>query len=276
MKIQNYKFPKWASPTGFSQTTNIRLSGGSAIGQLLAEKYHIANAVFAARDIERVLKGEPLDYVIGWTPFLGCHVDLSMRPFIPRPETEYWVGEAIQSLKSRFGKKPFRCLDMFSGSGAVGIAVLKHVSAGHTAFAEKNPRFIEQIKINLRENNISKNRFRVARSNLFDGVTGKFDVILANPPYAGDKTKIHPAVKKYESREAWDGGEDGLFLIGKFLKSARNFISPGGEIWMEFGAEQAPAIALLLRRFGYSDFSFYRDQYRRVRYVVIRKDVVRL
>lgn len=243
-----------------------------AIEQLLAEKYHLIDASLAAQDIKQIIKGKPPDYVIGWTPFLGCRIDLSERPFIPRPETEYWVGEAIKSFQSRFGGRPFRCLDIFSGSGSIGIAILKHMPASQMTFVEKNSRFVEQVKINLRKNNISKNHFRVIQSDLFKSVTEKFNVILANPPYAGSKTKIDEAVKKYEPAVAWDGGgADGLMVIQKFLKSAKDFINSDGEIWMEFGTDQKLAIASLLRRFGYSQFSFYRDQYRRMRYAVIRE-----
>jgi len=237
------------------------------IRHLLAEKYRLPNATLVAQDVLRVLNGEPLDYVIGWAPFLGCHIDLSLRPFIPRPETEYWVGEAIKALKAK--RRPLRVLDMFAGSGCVGIAVLKHLPNSYVTFAEKNPRFVEQIKINIKKNAIAAGRFRVVRSDIFKNVKGRFDVILANPPYVGAGSHVDSAVKKYEPRVAYYGGQNGLMAIRRFLKEAKRFIKPGGEIWMEFGSGQKLSVGSLLRYFHYPNYSFQRDQYGRARYIIV-------
>lgn len=240
------------------------------IEKLLSEKYHLIDASAVAGDIKRILNGEPLDYVIGWTPFLDLTIDLSLRPFIPRPETEYWVGEAIKELQKRFQGRSIEILDIFSGSGCIGVAVLKHIPKGRVIFAEKAPRFVRQIKINIRSNNLPSHRFRVLRSDFFGGIEGQFDVILANPPYVGAINYLDPEVKKYEPRVAYYAGRGGLSAIRRFLKDARRFVKPGGEIWMEFGASQKTAVRGILRHLGYRSFLFHRDQYRRPRYVVIR------
>ena len=242
----------------------------SFIEKLLSEKYHLFDASAAARDTGRILRGEPLDYVIGWTPFLDLTVDLSLRPFIPRPETEYWAGEAIKELQKRFQGRSVEILDIFSGSGCIGVAVLKHIPKGRVTFAEKTPRFVRQIKINLIKNKLPARRYRVCRSDLFSNVKGQFDVILANPPYVGAINHLDSEVRKYEPRVAYYGGRNGLSAIKRFLREARRFVKPGGEIWMEFGASQKTAIRGILRRLGYGSFLFRRDQYRRPRYVVIR------
>lgn len=235
------------------------------IEHLLREKYKMSNALLAAHDIRRLFKGEPLDYVIGWAPFLGCHIDLSLKPFIPRPETEYWVSEAVRSLKAR--GHSLRVLDMFAGSGCIGIAVLKHLPNSRVTFAEKNPQFVEQIKINLKKNGIKKSRFRVVKSEFFEKIKGRFDVIFANPPYVGAGDFIDQSVKQYEPREVWFAKKGGLAAINKFLKSARVYCKPGGEVWMEFSPVQKIAVEAMLARSGYPDFSFFRDQYKRLRYL---------
>lgn len=240
------------------------------IERLLSEKYYLADAPVAAKDIGRILQGEPLDYVIGWAPFLGCTIDLSLRPFIPRPETEYWVGELIKRRKShRAGK--LRVLDMFAGSGCVGIAILKHLVKSHVTFAEKDQRFIAEIKINLEKNGISQSRFDIVRSDLFKRMKGRFDLIAANPPYVGHRDLLDPEVKKWEPPSAYYGGPDGLSVIRRFLKDAKKYLVPGGELWIEFGSRQQRAIQKLVRRFGYERFTFHRDQYQRPRYVVMQK-----
>ncbi len=240
------------------------------VARLLHEKYRLSDAGGAAADIERLASGEPLDYIVGWTPFLGADIDLSLHPFIPRPETEYWVSKFIATLKNFKQKKPPRILDIFAGSGCMGIAVLRAIPKSHVTFVEKNPRFTEQIQINIKKNAISNRRFRIIQSDIFKKVRGRFDVILANPPYVGAQSRLEASVKCFEPKEAYWGGKNGLRVIRAFLKEAKDHLLPGGTIWMEHGAWQANYIRKTLAALKYQNFSFHRDQYGRPRYVVVR------
>ncbi|MCX6722324.1 MAG: hypothetical protein NTY04_04030, partial [Candidatus Staskawiczbacteria bacterium] len=123
------------------------------IGWLLKEKYPSASlraskAKEIHKDIERIEAGEPIDYVIGFTEFLGCRIDLSEKPLIPRPETEFWVGQAIKDTLTysslsgcRDSKKRIKVLDMFAGSGCIGNSILRHVKNAEVIFADKYKYF---------------------------------------------------------------------------------------------------------------------------------------
>ncbi|MDP4007451.1 MAG: HemK family protein methyltransferase [bacterium] len=237
---------------------------------LLQEKYQGRITPAAKQDLTRFKAGEPVDYLIGFVEFAGCRIDLSQKPLIPRPETEYWVLQAIQELK-KDKRENICCLDMFAGSGCVGVAILKHISKAHIDFAEKEQRFKKQILLNLKKNDIPLKRARIFTSNVFSNVKGKYDYIFANPPYVATTRwkSVQPSVAKYEPREALIAGKDGLLYIKKFLKDAKNHLKLKGKIYLEFDSPQKKGIEKLLKKFGYSSWQFHKDQYGKYRFTVI-------
>jgi len=233
------------------------------ISWLLKEKHHGKPTKQFDKDVARLKAGEPVDYVIGFTEFLECKIDLSKKPLIPRPETEYWVGQVLKDIKIG------RVLDMFAGSGCIGLAILKACpeQCRRVDFADKDGSAVKQIKINLKLNNV---RGKAIRSDVFSNVHGKYNYVFANPPYipTGRKNKIQKSVIGFEPKVALFGGEDGLFYIKKFLGQAKNHLQSGGKIYMEFDPPQKRAIEGLAKNYGYARCDFYRDQHNRWRWVV--------
>jgi release factor glutamine methyltransferase len=236
---------------------------------LLRDKYHNKKTAGFFKDIEKLEKGEPIDYLIGWEPFLNCKIDLRFKPLIPRLETEYWTEEAIKSIKAL--KKSTAILDLCSGSGCIGIAVLKNVKNSCVVFGEFDKSLIQQIRINLKLNKIRRERYQIIQSDLLGNIKGKFDFILTNPPYASlnRRNKVQKSVLQYEPHLALFGGQDGLFLIKKILKQAPKYLNENGQIWMEFDSCQKPAINQLLKQLQYKNWEFFKDQFGRWRFVKI-------
>ena len=237
---------------------------------LLKEKYFGKKTKGFYEDIKRLTAGEPLDYVIGFTEFLGCKIDLSKKSFIPRPETEYWVEKAISEFKNN--KKSLKILDIFAGSGCIGVALLFNVYCATVHFAEKDKKALEQIKINLKLNKIKSNRYKIIQSDVFGSVRGKYDYIFANPPYAA-KTRsdeIEKSVLSFEPHMALFGGNNGFFYIKKFLRGAGEHLNPGGTIFMEFDPPQKKEIEKLADKYGYVSWGFYKDQHGKSRWIMVK------
>ena len=248
-------------------------SAKKEIDWLLKEKYGGKQNKKFIKDVGRLRKGEPLDYVIGFANFLGCKIDLSKKPLIPRKETEYWTAYAAGDIKKRIDNSSdsLKILDVFAGSGCIGIAVQANVSNVLCDFAEKDANLIKQIKINLKNNFIRVPKCKVVQSDIFSKVKGKYDYILANPPYIPikNKSKIQKSVLKYEPKEALFGGPDGLKYVGKFLKEAKTHLNEYGRIYMEFDSPQEKKIEKLLLKYKYRKWWFMKDQYGKSRWVVI-------
>ena len=221
-----------------------------------------------ALDLARLKSGEPLDYIIGWKPFLGCQIDLSFRPLIPRDDTEFWVEKAIEDVKSFSGKTGPKVLDIFAGSGCVGLAVLKNCPGAKVDLAEKSAKQIEQIELNLKMNKL---RGKVFRSNIFSGVAGKYDFILANPPYVPAGRKLSRAVSDFEPKAALFSGPDGLRTIKKFLHEAPSRLNKGGTLYMEFDSGQKRALEKIFKLDGWLDAEFFRDGQGRWRYLIAKR-----
>jgi release factor glutamine methyltransferase len=230
----------------------------------------------------------PSEYKKGCTDFLGCRIDLRYRPLIPRVETAEWVKAALLEIdKLTYVRRSVNILDMFAGSGCVGVAVLKHVPESTMDFVDISPKCLKQIEINCQLNKIAKERYRLIRADVFGnclrevGSTPKlaarygvsptsryasfcraqYDFMLANPPYC-QRQNVDHSVLKYEPHQAvLGGGKDGLRVIKKFLREASKYLKPGGVIYLEFDDFQKEALNKLLQRSKFKEWEFRKDQF---------------
>ena len=212
----------------------------------------------------------PDEYRQGFAIFCGCRIDLSQRVLIPRPETEFMVRRAIQDITVK-ARRAVKVLDIFSGSGCAGVAVAKNIPGVAVDFSDIDPKAVAQIKINLDINGIAANRVRVFESDIFETIPAgaKYDAILANPPYVDPAriAEVQDSVLDHEPYRALFGGKGGLEVIARFLRAAKDYLEPGGFIYMEFDTQQADAIKIMLDDNGYKGYDFLRDQFGQIRFV---------
>lgn len=243
---------------------------------LLQEKYHGKDNVEFKKDVQRLKTGEPLDYVIGFVEFLGCKILVDKNVLIPRFETEFWVEKAIEEVcKVRKVNKVCKVLDIFAGSGCIGISIMRHIKNVQVIFVDSEKPALKQIEKSIKANQLFHYSYELVNSDVLENVKGTFDYIFANPPYIpmkiqNSKFKIQNSVLKYEPHAALFGGRDGLLYIRQFLAAAKNRLAENGTIFMEFDPSQKLAIAQLLKQYGYASWQFNKDQYGKWRWVVVK------
>lgn len=195
----------------------------------------------------------PLQYIVGETEFMGLKFKVNSSVLIPRQDTETLVEEALRVVVPGM-----KILDMCTGSGCVLISILHNV-----ADVEGYGTDISKLALNVAKENAKLNDVPAVfeRSDLFDDVTGAFDVIVSNPPYipSMEILKLMPEVQNFEPVEALDGKEDGLYFYRKIIAQCKPYLVPGGHLMFEIGYDQGQAVCGLLCDAGFSNVRVVKD-----------------
>lgn len=201
---------------------------------------------------ESRLTGRPLWYIFGDTQFYGYRIKVDERVLIPRPETEILVREAVASLREGDS-----ILDLCTGSGAIAIAVAceaakdKMVSVTATDISEEA---LEVARSNARLNKASIN---FIKTDLFEGLRGRYNLITANPPYIKREeiSSLQREVRDFEPRIALDGGVDGLDYYRRIAQKVSRYIARGGMLILECGENQAQDIIKIFTTTSRCDYA---------------------
>ncbi len=207
--------------------------------------------------VERRAAGEPVAYIRGVKEFYGLALAVDPRALIPRPETESLVELALARVRGALsaaprpaGTRPFRVLDVGTGSGAVVVALartLRRTGYGEAVRFTASDRSQDALALAV-ENAVSHGvadliDFRVA--DLLDPaieVDGPIDLVVANLPYIPSAVLPQlPVAASFEPREALDGGSDGLDLVRRLLEDLPRVLAVGGGALLEIGADQGEA-----------------------------------
>lgn len=213
-------------------------------------------------DVKKMTDGEAFEYLLGEVTFCGAKVDLSLRPMIPRPETEFWVKQAIDDLLLTRRQFVLRVLDLFSGSGCVGLAVLKNIPEAIVDMIELDPKLKPGVEHSIIRNNIKKLRARVLIGDAWEGAGGFYDVIFAVPPYVPLHMKDE-VMKELgaENPLSFFDKEDGYYYHKQVLSKAKDFLKDDGILYLEFDITQREKIEDLVKEYGYQNYTFLKDPY---------------
>jgi release factor glutamine methyltransferase len=232
------------------------------VEQLRIKKHQGKETPEFLADVAKMTEGEAFEYLLGEVVFCGAKVDLSLRPMIPRPETEFWVKQAIEDLLATRRQFVLRVLDLFSGSGNVGLAVAKNIPEATVDFIEVDPKLKPGVENSIIRNNIKKLRTRVLTGDTWEGAGGFYDVIFAVPPYVPPHMKDEVMQELgAEAPLSFFDKEDGYYYHKQVLSKAKNFLKPDGVLYLEFDITQREKIEQLATENGYQNFSFLKDPY---------------
>jgi len=200
--------------------------------------------------IERRKQREPVAYILGQCEFWSLPFCVTSDVLIPRPETEFLLDRVLSLTKKR-NISSGKILDLCCGSGVIAIVLAKE--AGERVVAlDISDGALRIAKRNAYHNKVSS-AIDFLQADLFSGLLLKrnFSLIVSNPPYVSGfdvDNNLEPEVACYEPRLALDGGEKGLEVIQKIRCLLPLILKPGGEVYIEIGAEQGDDVRYLFRQ----------------------------
>ena len=195
----------------------------------------------------------PLQYIIGEQEFMGLKFKVNSNVLIPRQDTETLVEEAL-----RIAKPGMRVLDLCTGSGCIIISLAKNVADISCTGSDISKQALLVAKENAKANEVE---VEWERSDLFENISGTFDLIVSNPPYipTGEIPGLMPEVRDFEPVDALDGKEDGLYFYRIITEKSPEYLTSDGYLYFEIGYDQGEAVSAMMRQCGYTQVEVIKD-----------------
>ncbi len=195
----------------------------------------------------------PLQHITGVQEFMGMEFLVNEHVLVPRQDTEVLVESVLEVLTPEM-----KVLDMCTGSGCILLSLMKlgqvrygvgvDISEEALAVAEKNCKKLG-VKADL------------LKSDLFANVSGRYDVIVSNPPYIRTSVieELKEEVKFHDPFIALDGKEDGLYFYRAIVEKCPKYLKSGGKLYFEIGHDQGEAVKKLMSQVGFTEVTVKKD-----------------
>lgn len=198
------------------------------------------------QDVAQLKTGLPAQYLLGYAWFADLKLKVNQATLIPRQETEElvsWIGEVYPATAS------LRILDIGTGSGAIALALKQHFPNSTVVATD-----ISNAALTVAQENATNLQLPVTfyQGDLWQALPAseaKFDVIVSNPPYiATDEKKVMDySVLNFEPQAALFADHQGLAIYERLAAEVTHYLQPQGNLFMEFGYQQAPAIKTIFQ-----------------------------
>ena len=234
-----------------------RLQHAALMGERLTPAQVAEYEALVARRAAR----EPLQHITGSAPFYRLELAVGSGVFVPRPETELLVEEALKVLSARAESATgqLRIVDLCTGSGAIAAAVKSELPNAQVFAVELSEDAIPYTRKNLEPLGV-----HLVQGDALTALTelaGRFDAVLSNPPYIPSaNVPADPEAALHDPEMAlYGGGADGMKMSSAIAARAYELLAPGGFFMMEHDDTQEGAVAELLARVGFERCYPVRD-----------------
>ena len=212
----------------------------------------------------------PLQHITGKQEFMGLSFNVNENVLIPRQDTELLVESVLNYLKQKVKGKKVKVLDMCTGSGCIAISIKKLAENVDVTAVDLSQK---ALKVAIDNANQLDAKVTFIESDLFENVSGKYDIIVSNPPYISksDIETLMEEVKNHEPMMALDGDEDGLKFYKKISEKLNEYLSDDGMVFYEIGYDQGKTVPDILKQYNFKDINVYKDLSGNDRVVIARK-----
>jgi release factor glutamine methyltransferase len=228
---------------------------GTTVERLVARPEQSVDATAALRYralADRRLQGEPIAYLLGEKEFYGRRFEVTPDVLVPRPETELLVDVALERLRTLAAP---RVLDLGTGSGCIAVTLALECPAARVHAVDRSAG---ALAVALRNASRLGARVELAVGDWYAAVAGRFDLIVANPPYVASADP-HLAALGHEPRQALAAGVDGLDDLRRIVAGAPEHLVAAGWLMVEHGFDQGAAVRDLFARAGLRAIGTVRD-----------------
>ncbi len=224
--------------------------------------------------VERRLRGEPIQYVLGRWGFRNLDLMVDRRVLIPRPETEQVVEWALEEAR-RFGDRALVVADLGTGSGAIALSLAQELRRATVWATDVSAEALDVARANTTGAGMwAAMRVRLSLGSWWEAlpqeVRGTLDLVVSNPPYIGAGEPLPDEVEAWEPVGALRAGDDGLAAAREIIGGAGAWLRPGGVLVLEIAPAQAAAVVELARAAGAAATEVRRDALGRDRALVAR------
>ncbi|MCD9625062.1 peptide chain release factor N(5)-glutamine methyltransferase [Rhabdothermincola salaria] len=230
--------------------------------------------------LERRLRGEPLQYVLGRWGFRTLDLFVDARVLIPRPETETVVDVALAELDRSIpaarheGRTPC-VVDLGTGSGAIALSVAVERRTVEVWATDASSEALEVARANLAGLGAAAARIRLTEGSWFEALptdlAGTVDLLVSNPPYVADGDELPAVVRDWEPAGALFAGSDGLDDIRHIVADAPRWLAAEGSLVVELAPDQADVALALASAAGLVEARIAVDLAGRARALVARR-----
>ena len=209
--------------------------------------------------IEKHIKEDvPLSHLVGFEYFYDRKYKVTKDVLSPRMETEELIYKVIEYVKAS-NKNKFKILDLCTGSGIIAITLKKELDqvSVDVIASDISEEAIEVAKENAQSHNAT---IKFIKSDIFNDIDDKFDIIVSNPPYIDrkDEVTMQDNVLKYDPHLALFAEEEGMLFYRKIIEQANDYLNENGVMFFEIGYDQKDKIIKLADMNGYS-VEVYKD-----------------